>query len=108
MPYTEFLEVRKRSRTIADHVEFQLRLQSLMDNGKKEKFVPCETADFGKYPHLHIGCEMLRKFAHACHTQNPTVQYTMVIPSILFPFQARVAVSRNIFPMVCRLVSILS
>ena len=57
--------VPKRLRTIADHAEFQLRLQSLTDNGKKEKFLPCKPADFGKYPNLHIGYKLLPKFAHA-------------------------------------------
>ena len=47
-----------------------------------------EPANFGKYPHLHIGCELLPKLAHACYelaawapcvTPEVSVQYLPIM-----------------------------
>ena len=58
-----------KSANIRELLQIMLNLsyvsKDLRIRVKRRFFQSCEPANFGKYPHLHIACELLPKFAHA-------------------------------------------
>ena len=57
-------------RIFTNYQYFELRLQTITDICKNYYFDWCEPANICNYPHLHISCEHLPKFAHPCTAPN--------------------------------------